>query len=755
MAAFSTSQSGNWSDPATWGGSGPPGAGDTATKGAAHTLTVDVNAIIGDSPGNTTSNVLTLTGGSGKFIVNAGVTLEIRGNVSHGTCQVEWNAGSALTWNASGASPTTTNYEWKHSGGVNCRFTCFGTSGSHITFTSNVGGGNGRLTGPGDSANYTCDYVDINRMGTASLRCVEMDGPTAATFTQVWRNCTVSNSGTFGWRFAPGTNGGFLIQNCRFSSTLGTYVFSLSSGSRPVANREIIGCTFEGFVQVNANDTKWEYCYFDEGFVMNSGSQWWRYFRNCFVRIIDNNGHGINGPLENNFIFFDYFTPAVLASPLYSGTATSGTTTTVTVSGAGFYVGPPGNPVFQSNASGLCITILFTSGLNAGIYRLTTNNTSDTISLNQPLPNAVQSGDQFIIWTGKGNPHYFSLSHNYKKGGTTVSGTTTTLTSTGGAFTAVDTFPGYTCRFTGGTGNGQVATVLSNTATILTFTAALGFTPDATTTFDLYRTVKVNDTIVEYSGTEPGGDYCLGVANPNDYEINRNILLPNLMGGNSGTLITAFASNNADIVPRSVTADHNTYHTGEQCLAVLEGFVQSPVTQFPISVTSLKGCIAWSNPDFNLTGPQNALGPYFITCVVGALNPAGNPQDWGLTAGAASNNCGWNLNPGYLGNGYNINCSNAGANDLFNTNPGFVDWRRCLSTWAASRGSAATYKHQKNADALTYIKANPYLVSELMAHIREGFRPTTELLRHAAHDGTQMGAVAMQPRLLTLTGVGS
>jgi hypothetical protein len=737
VASYTTSQSGDWSNPATWGGSGPPGIGDTATKGAAHNLTVDANAVIGTSPSDTTTNVLTLTAGAGKFAIASGVTFELRGNASHAACVAELQAGSTLKFNAANATTPATNYEWKFSGGNNCRFNGLGTSGSRVAVTSDPGGGNGRLTGPGDSANYTCDYVDFSRLGTASLRSVEMDGPTAATFTQTFRNCTVANSGPFGWRFAPGTNGGFLIKDCKFSSGLGTYVFQMSSGSRPIANREVVGCVFDGFVQLNANDTKYEYLYFNEGFVMNSGPQWWRYFRKIFMRMVTNSGYGVNGPIEDSFVFFDYWLPGVL-TPLTAGTATSATATTLSNSGAGWSVN-----AYQSNASGACYTLLIAAGTGAGQYRLINSNTSTTLTLNQPWAISPDATSQYAIHFGQGNPHYWSLSHGYKKGTAAVSGNATTLTAGSGAFTVVDSFVGYTCAFTAGTGAGQVVTVASNTATVLTFTAPVATPADATTVFDLYRTVKVNDTIVEYSGTEPGGDYCLGVANPNDYEVNRNIILPNLMGGNSGTLITAFASNNADVVPRSLAVEHNTYHTGEQCLAVLEGFVQSPVTQFPISVTSLKGNIAWSNPDFDLTGPSNALGPYFLTCVVGAMNPAGNPSNWGLTAGAASHNCGWNLNPGSLGNGYNINCTSAGANDLFGTNPGFVDRTRCLSTWAVARGSTATFKHLKNADALAYLKADPYLIDDLTAHIREGFRPTNEALRTAAHDGTQMGAIAM------------
>ena len=41
MAAYTTSQTGDWSTDATWGGSGHPVAGDTVTIQNGHTVTLD------------------------------------------------------------------------------------------------------------------------------------------------------------------------------------------------------------------------------------------------------------------------------------------------------------------------------------------------------------------------------------------------------------------------------------------------------------------------------------------------------------------------------------------------------------------------------------------------------------------------------------------------------------------------------------------------------------------------------------------
>jgi hypothetical protein len=60
MAAFTTTQAGDWSDAATWGDSGPPGDGDTATVN--HAVTVDANTVVG-------------TGAAGDVAVNANLTI--------------------------------------------------------------------------------------------------------------------------------------------------------------------------------------------------------------------------------------------------------------------------------------------------------------------------------------------------------------------------------------------------------------------------------------------------------------------------------------------------------------------------------------------------------------------------------------------------------------------------------------------------------------------------------------------------------
>ena len=82
MAAYTSTTTGNWSSTATWGGSGPPGTGDTATIANGTTVTVDVNTTVGNST-SAVGPAITINGSSstiGTLIVATGVTLTLQGH---------------------------------------------------------------------------------------------------------------------------------------------------------------------------------------------------------------------------------------------------------------------------------------------------------------------------------------------------------------------------------------------------------------------------------------------------------------------------------------------------------------------------------------------------------------------------------------------------------------------------------------------------------------------------------------------------
>lgn len=119
-----------------------PGNGDTITMN--HDLTVDANAIIGTSPSDQTTYVI--TGANDKRLtVAAGITLTVRGNAKFQRAGgVTLSADSTWKFDASQASVTSTQYflDLNNAFSGEGVMTFNGSSGSPCVVTSDAGGGN-------------------------------------------------------------------------------------------------------------------------------------------------------------------------------------------------------------------------------------------------------------------------------------------------------------------------------------------------------------------------------------------------------------------------------------------------------------------------------------------------------------------------------------------------------------------------------------------------------------------------------------
>lgn len=760
MAVVNCTASGNWSNPATWGGNPPPGvAGDTnyAKIGLNFQVFMDVDVVLGDYPNDVTTIVLDVgsqsTNSTTSLTIPAWVTCKLRGKMRLGRATL--NLYGVIEIDSSGAANPALNYRCDWVGGITTRINVIGTDANNrAEIRTKPGSAYAFLDASGgDSANYTTNWARFKDLGSTgtTVRAIKMDGPTTFPFVQTFEDTIFDSCGVVGWVFAPGQQAGFLFRNCEFINPRGTYDLQVSGAARPTATRLIERCKFRGFVQINGNKAQYKKCSLAQGFTVGSGPQWWDTFEDCYLGIPDNNGHTLLGSIKRSILDFRYWLPSVLSSPIETNTATAGTTTTVTVTGANWPTTPV--PKFQSDASGLCITILFLTGANAGRYRMTVTNTSSVITLDQPLPFPVQAGDQFVVYSGKGNPHYVSAGHAALKGVAVVSSTLSTITVNNGVLVVNDGFADYQGVVTEGKGAGNTFAVSTNTASgVITLVGTLTETLDSTSKIDLFREWEFKDNIVSYSGTEAGGDIILGIQNSNGYAATGNLVLGNIMGESSGTLMTIFASNSATVIPRYITCNHNTVNTGKSSIiANLEGYASNPATQWPMNVTDFRSNIAWSDPQFDFTGPANVLGPYLSTCVVNALNPANNPLDWGFVPGAISHNASWRINAGYLTGGINWNLSVGAASNIFNQDPQFLDRTRHLDTFATLNGSTDTYRHQKFIFAHELFLTDVDKIAAAYAWIREGFQPQNEALRGSAHDGADRGAI---PMAWSLTGNG-
>jgi hypothetical protein len=149
---------------ATWTGSGctgafTPGNGDTVIIPNGKTLTVDQNWTIGASGANNTTAAI-LVNGTGQVEISGGITLRTRGDMLTAspsgsiTNAYVLDAGSALIFDSSQAvSPTTTRYREGNVFAAYQGFAANGTSGVHVTITSD--NTNGALNGQFRSGDNT------------------------------------------------------------------------------------------------------------------------------------------------------------------------------------------------------------------------------------------------------------------------------------------------------------------------------------------------------------------------------------------------------------------------------------------------------------------------------------------------------------------------------------------------------------------------------------------------------------------------
>lgn len=174
---YTSTQAGNWSTDATWGGGGHPVDGDTAI--IRHAVAVDANATVGAS--GAAGSVAIAVDHSGSYVgaltINAGNVLIVRGDITVASATITLAAGATLTFDSSLASGTPI-YKLSHSASVNNnRLICNGTSGSRCTLNIAAGSGVAKMT---DSLGYKTSaihlaYTDVISWGSASVHAFEAD----------------------------------------------------------------------------------------------------------------------------------------------------------------------------------------------------------------------------------------------------------------------------------------------------------------------------------------------------------------------------------------------------------------------------------------------------------------------------------------------------------------------------------------------------------------------------------------------------
>ncbi len=192
-ATFTATQTGNWASTATWGGVGPPGAGDRAVISCNCTVTIpaSTSVTVGDSPvaGTAVVTISPLANNQSAVLINAG-TLTLQGDLVSGPgggANAGWVNRVAI-YNMQGgsitqfSSPVGVSYRMVWPNQLNgtpyplieSTATSWASPAILQTIAGNAGN-NGYIFGNSDSA-INLSYCKLINLGTASIAAIEVGG---------------------------------------------------------------------------------------------------------------------------------------------------------------------------------------------------------------------------------------------------------------------------------------------------------------------------------------------------------------------------------------------------------------------------------------------------------------------------------------------------------------------------------------------------------------------------------------------------
>lgn len=235
-AAYTSTQSGNWNDSATWGGGGFPAAGDTATIATTHTVTVTANAAVGTG-GSTGTDELTIIG----TLVVGAFTLTVDGDtqINNGTLQLNAGATMSIDGTYEIEFTNTATLDINGTSGSRCEISAIASN-----FTWVDGAANGSII------NIDADYCDFIRFGDGTNRSFDINGA-SATQTINFQNCLFDDFSRLDvYNLSrPNTDSQLKFINCDFRTMPSSFAFVIGSGSTWSfdANTHLFdSCTFAG-----------------------------------------------------------------------------------------------------------------------------------------------------------------------------------------------------------------------------------------------------------------------------------------------------------------------------------------------------------------------------------------------------------------------------------------------------------------------------------------------------------------------------
>ncbi len=383
-ANYTATASGDWSFASTWGNSGPPENGDTATISDGVTVTVSDARTVGTS--GPSGTIAINAADSGALIIAAGGLLQVRGDIQYSSgagantaIYLTVRAGGIFEWDSSrAASPATTHYAAHPDGFGGYRpFVTAGTPGTHAIVRSNAGGGNGywRLDGFNVGGAYTFQYTDFLLIGDGNNPAFSLKSPgdhSNHTYWDATHNiftaCGLAPNSALAageevFRHSYNVHAGSLAPAVMFSGGISNNPICTAAGfpagCQSAGIREMVANVFDerADTQFAPRDATIHSNYFADklGILSTAPSlyTWW-YFQNNFYRIgLDDSGFAtLAGDSRDNLWFCDLAittnphgpTPGAATSQSMSGEIVDHAGY-VTGSISGFYItgGPPSN----------------------------------------------------------------------------------------------------------------------------------------------------------------------------------------------------------------------------------------------------------------------------------------------------------------------------------------------------------------------------------------------------------------------------
>ena len=256
MAAYTSTQDGDWDVAATWGGGGTPGVGDTASIG--HNVSATADETIGTEPDDDSTYVITVTSG-GHLTIEDGVTLTVRGNVQLN------GAGGSLTTNltiqGSGkllfdGSPVSSSRTYR----LRCEFrTAFVLDGTdddnRATIEADAGGGYWQMFFQGASPHFPDgDYGLIKRAGDNSNAAMTNNNNAFASGETIsWTNMKFEECGLIRVQVKRDDQS-FTMEDTEFANSAETgTVFQLTHDGPTTQVSTINRCIFDSRVQIQTD----------------------------------------------------------------------------------------------------------------------------------------------------------------------------------------------------------------------------------------------------------------------------------------------------------------------------------------------------------------------------------------------------------------------------------------------------------------------------------------------------------------------